>query len=110
MLSHEAGIVYKGKLLPEKFPNNIVAGQWAYNQGLNPKDFQIVNLLPNGEINHRAIIQIYDARQGRIILENHYTICGTFHFPWSHYEVDKAHYENLYKGNKDVRVSAWIDS
>lgn len=105
-----AGVLLNGELLPNTFPDIIKAGQWAYAQGYSPDNYRIVLLLPNGQINHRAIIQIYDYKQGRIMLENHYTTCGTFHLPMEQYEQDKKLYETMYKDNDKIKVSAWIDS
>jgi|GEM_PF-4919556 len=103
-----AGILYEGKLLEKTFEEGvIVAGQWAYSQGY--RDFQTVLLLENGEINHRAIIQIYDYKRGDYCLENHYTTCGTFHFPMEKFEEDKAYYTKKYEGDSRYSVSCWIE-
>ncbi len=104
-----AGILYKGQLLEKQFPEgSIVAGQWAYLQGYAPEDYKVVLLLPDGEINHRAIIQVYDYQAGKYILENHYTTCGTFHYPMSDYEAHKAYFTGKYAGSR-YEVSCWIE-
>lgn len=104
-----AGVVFKGELLKEVFEEGIIkAGQWAYAQGFDPKDFITVLLLQNGEINHRSIIQVYDYKAGKYILENHYTTCGTFHWPMDKYEEHKAYFTEKY-ADKRYKVSCWIE-
>jgi hypothetical protein len=104
-----AGIILNGKLLNKTFPEGIIkAGQWAYSQGYNSEEYQVILLMPDGTINHRAIIQVYDYLTGKIILENHYTTCGTFHFPMEKYEEHKKYFENKYN-SKTYKVTAWIE-
>lgn len=104
-----AGILYKGNLLDQIFPEgSIKAGQWAYSQGWSHDDYKTVLLLPNGEINHRAIIQVYDYQAGKYVLENHYTTCGTFHCKMEDFEVDTQRLKEQYAG-KRYEVSAWIE-
>lgn len=104
-----AGILYKGNLVDQTFPEGCIkAGQWAYSQGWSHDDYKVVLLLPSGEINHRAIIQVYDYQSGKYVLENHYTTCGTFHCKMENFETDT---EKLKKHYSEPRynVSAWIE-
>ncbi len=106
----KAGILYKGKLLNvPPFENVIKAGRWAHSQGYDPDDYKTVLLLADGSINHRSIIQVYDCRTGRYVLENHYTTCGTFHLPIEKYEEDKAFFEEKYKNSSRYRICCWKD-
>ena len=104
-----AGILLNGKLLKKTFPEGIIkAGQWAYSEELNENEYKIVLLMPDGSINHRAIIQVYDYSAGKIILENHYTTCGTFHFPMAQYEEHKELFKQKYNSD-NYNVTAWIE-
>lgn len=104
-----AGILLNGELLEKTFPEGIIkAGQWAYSQGYNPNDYKTVLLMPDGTLNHRSIIQVYDCKAGKIILENHYTTCGTFHLPMERYEEDRKYFTKNYKEPR-YRVTAWIE-
>ena len=109
MKCHTAGIVYQGDLLEETFPDGIIkAGQWAHLQGWNDTDYKIVLLLPNGEINHRAIIQIYDSVKGDNILENHYTTCVEFQLKMENYENDIIKLKASYSDER-YKVTAWVE-
>lgn len=104
-----AGILLNGKLLEKTFPEGIIkAGQWAYSQGYKPEEYKTVLLMPDGTVNHRAIIQVYDYKIGEIILENHYTTCEKFHFPMEKYEEHKEYFTNKYN-EKNYSVTAWIE-
>lgn len=104
-----AGIIYKGKLLENTFPEGIIkAGQWAYLQSWSHDDYKIVLLLPNGEINHRAIIQIFDYKKGDYTLENHYTTCGEFHCKMENYESDIKRLNAFYSDER-FKVTAWVE-
>lgn len=105
---NNVAVFYKDRLLDERFDSIIKAGQWAYQQGYSPNDFKAVKLLPDGEINHRSIIQVYDCKKGDYILENHYTTCGLFHLPMDRYEEDKIIFGNKYSGERYI-LNAWIE-
>ncbi|MCK9471686.1 MAG: hypothetical protein M0Q88_08040 [Bacilli bacterium] len=104
----KSGILVNGRLLDIVFNDIIEAGQWAYANGYNPGEYKAVQLLPNGEINHRAIIQVYSYKKGDYILENHYTTDGKFHLPMERYEVDKERFKEEYRGDL-YKVDAWIE-
>lgn len=110
MISTMAGIIYKGELQDQIFPEGCIkAGQWAYRQGWSHEDYKVVLLLPSGEVNHRAIIQVYDYQVGKYVLENHYTTCGTFHCKMENFEEDTKRLKAQYAGER-YNVSAWIES
>ena len=104
-----AGILYRGELQDQIFPEgSIKAGQWAYTQGWPHEDYRVVLLMPSGEVNHRAIIQVYDFQVGKYVLENHYTTCGTFHCKMDDFENDKEKFKGKYNDSR-YGVSAWIE-
>jgi hypothetical protein len=106
----KAGVIHEGKLLEvPPFENVIEAGRWIHSQGYDPNVYRAVLLLENGDVNHRAIIQVYDCKTGRYTLENHYTTCGTFHLPMEKYEADKEFYENKFMDSMRYLITCWID-
>ena len=106
-MKKNVAILYKGRLLDERFEGVIKAGQWAYGQGFSPDDYKTVELLPDGTINHRAIIQVFNCSTGHYVLENHYTTCGLFHLPMERYEKDKEYFAKKYSHKKYI-FNAWI--
>lgn len=107
-MKNNVAVLYKDMLLDERFEDVIKAGQWAYSQGYSPDDYKTVKLLPDGSINHRAIIQVYDCKKGDYILENHYTTCGLFHLPMDRYEEDKISLGEKYHCKRYI-FNAWIE-
>lgn len=92
----------------KRFDDVIKAGQWAISQGYNPEEYKVVNFLPDGSINHRAIIQVYDYKTGKYVLENHYTTCGKIHLPIEKFKEDKKAIMERFSRER-YKVNAWIE-
>lgn len=102
------GILYKENFLDKVFNDRIKAGQWACKEGYDKNKYNVVELLEEGEINHRAIIQVYDSKKGNYLFQNHYTTNGLFHLPMERFESDKRKYEKKYSGDRYL-INAWVD-
>lgn len=103
-------VMYKDRILEKVFNDLIKAGQWAYEEGYDPDKYTVVELLEDGEINHRAIIQVFDFEkgQGNYLFENHYTTNGLFHLPMEQFEEDKKKLKEKYSGDRYL-FNAWIE-
>lgn len=111
----EFAVILDGQIVRRGFADRIKAGQWKYNnfehnrKGEPNLDLKVVEMLQDGSFNERYIIQVLDYRRAKcIILENHYTTCGTYHKRLDEYKTDLQALRLAYP-EPQYHISVWKD-